>query len=117
MSPAIVVRTVPRSARFPFPGLWAGWTNVRVRSRRGDSNPWPTAYKAVALPAELRRPAAAESRRRGLALGALERLLEVAVPVGRRDVLVGRDVLVLRRVEAALELAEDDAEEQVPPGR
>ena len=25
------------------------------RSRRGDSNPWPTTYKVVALPAELLR--------------------------------------------------------------
>src|SRR3954451_1817660 len=28
------------------------------RSRRGDSNPWPTPYKGVALPAELLRPGA-----------------------------------------------------------
>src|SRR4051794_13444038 len=26
------------------------------RSRRGDSNPWPIAYKAIALPTELLRP-------------------------------------------------------------
>src|SRR6185436_13180436 len=28
----------------------------RRQSRRGDSNPWPTLYKSVALPTELLRP-------------------------------------------------------------
>ena len=32
-------------------------SSSRPESRRGDSNPWPTLYKSVALPTELLRPA------------------------------------------------------------
>src|SRR3954451_16976582 len=34
------------------------------RSRRGDSNPWPTPYKGVALPTELLRPGGRKLPRR-----------------------------------------------------
>ena len=43
-------------------------------------------------------------------------MLDVAVAVGGDDLVVGRHAGVVGRVEAALELAQDDAEEQVAPG-
>src|SRR4051794_19545712 len=77
-----------------------------VRSRRGDSNPWPIAYKAIALPAELLRPGAGT-------LSGRDGFLEPAVPVGADDVVVVGDLLLARPVEPALDLAEHDAEHEV----
>ena len=49
--------------------------------------------------------------------GGDDQVLEVAVAVGRRALLVGRAPASLGRVQPALQLAEHDAEEQVPPRR
>src|SRR5947199_10719434 len=88
-----------------------------TRSRRGDSNPRPSLYKSDALPAELlRRGVASVVRPTRLRPRDADRVVEVAVAVGRHGVGVGLRLRLRWWVQAPLELAEDDAEEEVAPG-
>src|SRR5690606_180364 len=84
------------------------------RERAGEGTRTPdTCFTRAVLYQLSYAGAASESRS---ALGARQRLLEVAVAVRRDDVLVRRDLRVLGGVQAALELAEHRAEQQVAPG-
>ena len=81
-----------------------------TQSPPGDSNPQPLDYKSSALPIELGGRVGSVLHGRD---GALEGPVAVAGVVGRRRGRLGLD----RRVEAPLELAEDEPEQEVAPGR
>ena len=95
-------RRGPAPRRRALHHLGARRAHLRARDARGRAA--RSARARPRLSARLRRPDARGVR-------------DVAVAVLRGDVLEARHLFVLRRVQRALELAEHDAEQQVPPGR
>src|SRR4051812_16323708 len=99
------VRQTPQAStrRRSWPAAGRGGSRWTARSGR------PTSSKTIARTRDADALDVGAGHRPGV--------LEAAVAVARDDVLVGRDLPILGRVQAPLELAEHDAEDDVTPRR